>query len=77
MGDGLLLSTGPKWHSRRKITTTAFHHKILEGFVEIFDRNSHILANKFKRHLDGKEFDIYADVSLATLDIVCGMLFLW
>ncbi|CAD7087167.1 unnamed protein product [Hermetia illucens] len=30
-----------------------------------------VTANKFKRHLDGKEFDIYADVSLATLDIVC------
>lgn len=70
--DGLLLSTGPKWHSRRKITAAAFHYKILEGFVDVFDRNSHILAKKFKKHLDGNEFDIYWDVSLAALDIICG-----
>lgn len=70
--DGLLLSTGPKWHSRRKITAAAFHYKILEGFVDVFDRNSHILAKKFKKHVDGKKFDIYWDVSLAALDIICG-----
>ncbi|XP_037916535.1 cytochrome P450 4d2-like isoform X2 [Hermetia illucens] len=69
--DGLLLSTGPKWHSRRKIAAAAFHYKILEGFVDVFDRNSHILAKKFKKHLDGNEFDIYWDVSLAALDIIC------
>lgn len=74
--DGLLLSTGQKWQSRRKITTAAFHFKILEGFVDIFDHNSHILAKKFEKHLDGNEFDVYWDLSLAALDIICGEILL-
>lgn len=73
LGDGLLLSTGSKWHSRRKIITPAFHFKILEDFVEIFDRQSKILAKKLVKHADGKEFNIYPYVTLAALDVVCGM----
>ncbi|CAD7087170.1 unnamed protein product [Hermetia illucens] len=71
LGDGLLLSTGSKWHSRRKIITPAFHFKILEDFVEIFDRQSKILAKKLVKHADGKEFNIYPYVTLAALDVVC------
>lgn len=72
LGRGLLLSTGSKWHSRRKIITPTFHFKILEEFVEIFDRQSKILAQKLEKHLDGKEFNVYPYVTLAALDVVCG-----
>lgn len=44
---GLLLSHGDKWFQRRKLLTHAFHFKILDDFVRIFDAQ----ANGFVQYL--------------------------
>lgn len=75
LGDGLLLSKNKKWHSRRKIITPAFHFKILEQFIEIFDNQSHILIQKLQSKANGNAFDIHNYVTLMALDIVCGKSF--
>lgn len=73
LGYGLLLSSGKKWHRRRKIITPAFHFKILENFINIFDRQSTILVNQLKKHGDGNDvFNVEPFISLFTLDVVCG-----
>ncbi|XP_055613263.1 cytochrome P450 4d2-like [Uranotaenia lowii] len=71
LGDGLLLSTGQKWYQKRKIITPAFHFKILEQFVEVFDKQSSILAQRLKGEANGKLVNIYPYVTLAALDIIC------
>ncbi|CAD7087171.1 unnamed protein product [Hermetia illucens] len=72
LGQGLLTSTGPKWHSRRKVITPAFHFKILEQFVEIFDQQSAILVKQLSKHSNaGKAFNVYPYITLAALDVVC------
>lgn len=71
LGEGLLLSKGKKWHQRRKIITPAFHFTILEQFVEIFDRQSCILASRLSQHCDGHVVDIHSFVSQMALDVVC------
>lgn len=71
LGTGLLTSTGKKWHSRRKLLTPAFHFKILEDFVEIFNSQSYTMLKKLKEKADGKPFDIFPTVTLCTLDIIC------
>ncbi|XP_070494539.1 cytochrome P450 4d1-like [Chironomus tepperi] len=68
---GLLTSTNQKWMLRRKALTPAFHFKILDEFVEIFDKQSSILIEKLKAH-DGKgSFNAFPVVALAALDVIC------
>ncbi|KAH8411531.1 hypothetical protein KR215_006200 [Drosophila sulfurigaster] len=71
LGTGLLMSTGRKWYSRRKIITPTFHFKILEQFVDIFDQQSSILVEQLQQHADGKTaFNIFPIVCLTALDII-------
>ncbi|XP_022691128.1 cytochrome P450 4C1-like isoform X2 [Varroa jacobsoni] len=73
LGTGLLTSTGPKWRSRRKLLTPAFHFGILEDFVEVFDRQSQLLGQRIESEFGSarKPFDICNEASLCTLDIIC------
>lgn len=73
LNDGLLLSVGRKWHSRRKIFTSAFHFKILEHYVDIMDRQSGVLVQQLQKLADGNQVvDMLKYVSLAALDIITG-----
>lgn len=75
LGDGLLMSTGKKWHTRRKIITPTFHFQILESFVSIFDRQSSIMVEKLKAQADGKTIiDVFPVVCLTALDIIAGII---
>ncbi|XP_034123490.1 uncharacterized protein LOC117580852 [Drosophila guanche] len=71
LGTGLLMSTGKKWHARRKIITPTFHFKILEQFVEIFDQQSAIMVGQLQQRADGKTaINIFPAVCLLALDII-------
>lgn len=70
LGQGLLTSTGAKWHSRRKLLTPAFHFKILEEFVPIFNEQSEILVKKIESVKDCD--DLFQLITLCTLDIICA-----
>ncbi|EDW06073.2 uncharacterized protein Dmoj_GI16116, isoform B [Drosophila mojavensis] len=78
LNDGLLLSSGQKWHRRRKIITPAFHFRILEPYVEIFDRQtrheSRVLLKNLKkeRQQQGQGgFDLSEWIDLFTMDTIC------
>ncbi|XP_050086156.1 cytochrome P450 4d10-like [Anopheles aquasalis] len=72
LGEGLLTSAGRKWHTHRKVITPTFHFKILEQFVEIFDRQSTTFVQMLKPFAEsGKSFDIFPQVTLCALDVIC------
>uniref|UniRef100_A0A182PZ12 Uncharacterized protein n=1 Tax=Anopheles epiroticus TaxID=199890 RepID=A0A182PZ12_9DIPT len=72
LGEGLLTSTGRKWHTHRKVITPTFHFKILEQFVEIFDQQSNTFVQVLAAHAkSGDTFDIFRPVTLCALDVIC------
>lgn len=73
LGTGLVTSNGQKWFARRKALTSAFHFKILEDFVEVFDRQSNTLVQKLGQLGENESFDITKYITLYALDVICGM----
>ena len=66
-------STGEKWKKRRKLLTPTFHFKILHDFVHVFNKQSRVLLGKLKDYADGKPYNIFNDITLCALDVICGM----
>ncbi|KFB40666.1 AGAP001861-PA-like protein [Anopheles sinensis] len=71
LGTGLLIASGEKWFQRRKIITPTFHFKILEQFIRVFNTETDTMVKLLKKHVGGKEFDIYDYVTLMALDSIC------
>lgn len=70
LNEGLVTSLGKKWAQRRKIITPAFHFKILEEFLDIFNQRSEDFIGKLRSRVGKGDFNIYEDVTLCTLDII-------
>uniref|UniRef100_A0A1B0FY47 Uncharacterized protein n=1 Tax=Phlebotomus papatasi TaxID=29031 RepID=A0A1B0FY47_PHLPP len=70
LGTGLLISTGQKWHTRRKIITPTFHFKILEQFTEVFNRQGSTLVRLLQKQSNGESFNIYPFINLYALDVI-------
>lgn len=72
LNEGLLTSTGSKWHTRRKILTPPFHFKILEDCLPVFNRNAALLVMKLMEEAKkGEVFELDPYITLCTLDVIC------
>ncbi|KAK1129009.1 hypothetical protein K0M31_020143 [Melipona bicolor] len=69
LGDGLLISTGEKWRSHRKIIAPTFHLNILKTFVPLFYENSRDLVIRLRDQV-GKEFDCHDYLAAVTVNIL-------
>jgi cytochrome P450 len=65
-------SAGQRWATHRKLLTPAFHFKVLENFVDVFNRNGKILVEKLSSHVNGREFDVTQYMTLCALDDISG-----
>lgn len=66
-----MLKIGSKWFQRRKILTPAFHFKILERFVEVFDKHSCTFVEILSKYKNTDEVELMPLIGLCTLDIIC------
>ncbi|XP_050362594.1 cytochrome P450 4g15-like [Nymphalis io] len=69
LGEGLLISSGEKWRSHRKMIAPTFHINILKSFVGIFNQNSKNVVDKMRGET-GKVFDVHDYMSGVTVDIL-------
>lgn len=72
LGTGLLTSTGKKWKERRRMLTPSFHFKILEGFIDTFNKYGNVLISKLESEVGKSSIDVYPYIVLYTLDIICA-----
>nr|ACZ97414.1 cytochrome P450 CYP4G48 [Zygaena filipendulae] len=69
LGEGLLISSGEKWRSHRKMIAPTFHINVLKSFIPIFNQNSKNVVEKLKPEI-GRVFDVHDYMSEATVDIL-------
>ncbi|CAG9830840.1 unnamed protein product [Diabrotica balteata] len=67
IGVGVLTSNGEMWHKRRKLLTPAFHFKILEDFLHIFNKETKHLVQYFKGNCDKPYIDVVDPITRFTL----------
>ncbi|GMS92322.1 hypothetical protein PENTCL1PPCAC_14497, partial [Pristionchus entomophagus] len=70
LGRGLLISTGDKWRSRRKMLTPTFHFSMLDGYIATMNRHAKICVDILEDR-SGKKVDMYPVVKMCALDIIC------
>ncbi|CAH2087254.1 unnamed protein product [Euphydryas editha] len=73
LGTGLLISTGSKWHRRRKILTPTFHFDILKSFMKVFEEKTKNLVVDLKRRVSEGSgvVDVMPFMSDFTLYTIC------
>lgn len=69
LGNGLLISTGSKWRSHRKLIAPTFHLNVLKSFIDLFNENSRLVVDKMAK--EGKKtFDAHDYMSECTVEIL-------
>ncbi|KAG6448732.1 hypothetical protein O3G_MSEX005696 [Manduca sexta] len=68
LGNGLLISTGQKWRSHRKLIAPTFHLNVLKSFIDLFNANSRAVVDKLKK--EAKDFDCHDYMSECTVEIL-------
>ncbi|KAF5302921.1 hypothetical protein FQA39_LY02101 [Lamprigera yunnana] len=69
LGNGLLISTGQKWRSHRKLIAPTFHLNVLKGFIDLFNANSIATVEKMRKE-EGNTFDCHDYMSEATVEML-------
>ncbi|XP_052891120.1 cytochrome P450 4d2-like [Anopheles moucheti] len=69
LGNGILLDHGNSWFTNRRALTGAFHFKILDSYVPVFEEQADILVRKLLEH-EGSTVNIFPLVKLYTLDVI-------
>lgn len=71
LGDGLLINSGEKWRTHRKLIAPAFHLNVLKSFIPQFNSNANRLVQRLRKEVEkGAEFDVHDYMSESTVDVL-------
>ncbi|CAH4031224.1 unnamed protein product [Pieris brassicae] len=69
--EGLVLSKGIKWHTRRKMITPAFHFNVLNNFKLVIEKNARTLLNSLENEIKSPKTDISPLLHNFPLNTIC------
>lgn len=72
LGNGLILSSGERWHKFRKLITPAFHFQILERFISIFEEQTDVLLQNLSKLSEDEVIDVVPVFHSFALDVISG-----
>lgn len=76
VGEGLILSSGAKWKSHRKMLTPAFHFDILKQYVPVYNEVSHKLLEIWSPLADtGEAVDVTQYTKACTMEVLLKYMF--
>lgn len=61
-----------KWRNRRKVLEPAFHLKIIEKSIDVFDRLASTVVDQFVENGPNKSLEIFNIIQRYALDVICG-----
>lgn len=67
--------SGGVWQRKRKTITPAFHFKVLDNYISMFDAACDTLVDVLSAKADEKKCDIVPFITSFTLEIIAGMTF--
>ncbi|KAM9324685.1 uncharacterized protein PAF06_000763 [Gastrophryne carolinensis] len=70
IGNGLLVSSGPKWHQHRRLLTPGFHYDVLKPYVKLTSDCVNVMLDKWDQLPEEKPVELFHYVSLMTLDTI-------
>ncbi|XP_068426099.1 cytochrome P450 4T8 [Clinocottus analis] len=71
IGEGLLVSQGPKWFRHRRLLTPGFHYDVLKPYTKLMSDSTKTMLDKWGRYASSNEsFELFEHVSLMTLDTI-------
>uniref|UniRef100_A0A336LZX9 CSON009395 protein n=1 Tax=Culicoides sonorensis TaxID=179676 RepID=A0A336LZX9_CULSO len=76
LGNGLIRSSGERWHKFRKLITPAFHFQILERFVVIFEEQTDVLVQNIMELCENRVIDVVPMFHAFALDVISDNKFL-
>nr|XP_015836193.1 PREDICTED: uncharacterized protein LOC662514 [Tribolium castaneum] len=72
--DGLLIAPAKIWKDRRKIINPTFNPRILNSFLDIFNKHANRVVDVFAEGCGKESFDVFLKLFRCTLDIACETL---
>lgn len=71
IGEGLILTNGPKWYHNRRLITPSFHFDILKKYIQIYNDCARVLLSKMdESSTSNTSIDIQSVISRYTLDVI-------
>ncbi|XP_069363037.1 cytochrome P450 4V2-like isoform X1 [Maniola hyperantus] len=71
LGDGLITAAFPIWKVHRKLLNPAFNQFILDGFIDVFNRQARRLVKDLEGEVDKGPFDQFDYLLLSSLETTC------